>query len=428
MIVSNWALQATVRGFARLAAALRSGGEPLPAAPSQDGVVPLQVREDYVSSIFQALALFRFFTFTMGVSLIFVVGSGKQPEILKFLFVVGAGLYNVFRVVWRVNPVFSRPLFQWLSLGTDVTLGVTLVLLYGGLDSAFLIYSLSPILTASLLLDASRSLSVALITALSITGAYVAGGLHIGGFPGLLSGNYLAVALLYIGFCTLIAYLPFLANLNWQRRVRSESLATERRRLRREVHDNVAQTLAFLKLKMSRAEERVAEAKTPLNARDVADIGSAVERAYLAVRDYLDDRQELVNDESLSASLATAANEWSRDTGLPVQIISTGVESHLSPKVKLQILQIAREALANVAKHARSNHVWISVEHSDTGVTVRVKDDGRGFSQSQPRGHGTGIMKERAAMVGASVSLYSEPGKGTEVVVGYPRPAESTQA
>jgi signal transduction histidine kinase len=237
-----------------------------------------------------------------------------------------------------------------------------------------------------------------------------------------LSGNYLVLSSLYWAVCFLIVSLPFVANLNWQRRVRSESLATERQRLRREVHDNVAQTLAFLSLKIQRAEQRAAEGRIAITERDVAEIGSVVERAYLAVRDYLDGADE-EGEGPLAANLTSMTGQWSRDTGLPLELSATGEEGELPANTKFQLLQVTKEALANVAKHAYPNHVWVDLECSPEAVTIRVRDDGRGFSAAGIRGHGMGIMSERTSMAGAGTELdiSSTLGEGTEVVVSFTR-------
>jgi two-component system nitrate/nitrite sensor histidine kinase NarX len=152
----------------------------------------------------------------------------------------------------------------------------------------------------------------------------------------------------------------------------------------------------------------------------VAEIGSIVERTYLSVRDYLDGAVE-ENDDLLESRLTAVVEQWRRDTGPRVDLAVKGEEGDLSPQVKFQMLQVAREALANVAKHAYSKHVWVDLECTPQQVKIRVRDDGRGFSASGIRGHGMGIMSERAAMAGAELDINSIPGEGTEVVVAYPR-------
>lgn len=382
------------------------------------GVSPSST-EGYVSVIFQAVAVLRFFSFAMGAGLVFFLNLGDEPPIGQGLLIGSVGLYNMARVLWRFNPAAHGLPMNLVVLGSDVALSLTLVLLTDGLDSAFLIYSLAPILAASLLMGPRSALAVAAISGLAVSGAYVVSGIGIGGLPWILTGNYLAFSLMYLAVCLLIAYLPFLANLNWQRRVRRESMQGERLRLRREVHDNVAQTLAFLSLKLRRAEERATSPTGSITAQDVMEIGSMVERAYLAVRDYLDEAHEITSTEPLGTSLALAAGQWSRDTGLPVQMSLAETDYSLTSEVKLQMLQIAREALANVAKHARPTRVWVEVERVLDGIVLRIRDDGRGFSTAQPRGHGLDIMYERAATVGATLTVKSQPGEGTEIVVKY---------
>jgi len=379
--------------------------------------------ERYVSGMYQSLAVFRLVSFAMGTGLVFLLNPSGQPPIVLGLVVILVGSYNVYSILWRFDPASPRVVAQSVSLGIDVVLSFTLIVLSGGLDSPFLIYSLSPILTASLLMDLGFAVAVAVILAVGVSGVHILGGFGIGALPPVLSRNYLVLALLYSAVCLLIVNLPFLANLNWQRRVRSETQAAERQRLRREVHDNVAQTLAFLSLKMRLAEQRASRGRAPITLRDVTEIGSVVERAYLAVRDYLDGTDEDISD-PLSIRLAVVSEQWSRDTGLPVKISTLGEEGVLEDKVKFQLLQVTREALANVAKHAYPTNTWVEMECTDEEITIRIRDDGRGFAISGLRGHGIGIMNERTAMAGATLDINSAPGKGTEVTVAYSRGAE----
>lgn len=415
-------LQATGRGLRGLATAF--WWRRLQSPPHRNGAMAeIRPMDRYVSGVYQSLAVFRLVSFGLGTGLVFLLNpSGQQPIVLGVV-VILVGSYNVYSILWRFDPARPRIVAQLLILGIDVLLSFTLIVLSGGLDSPFLIYSLSSILTASLLMNLGFAVAMAGILALAVSGVHVLAGIGISDLPWILSRNYLVLSLLYSAVCLLIANLPFLANLNWQRRVRSESLAAERQRLRREVHDNVAQTLAFLSLKMKLAEQRVSRGRAPISQRDVSEIGSVVERAYLAVRDYLDGT-DLESEEPLGVRLAAVAEQWSRDTGLPVKVRATGEEGDLAPQVKFQMLQVTREALANVAKHASPANVWIELDCTAEHVKIRVRDDGRGFSLPGLRGHGIGIMNERTAMAGATLEITSTPGTGTEVVVAYARGTE----
>ena len=122
----------------------------------------------------------------------------------------------------------------------------------------------------------------------------------------------------------------------------------------------------------------------------------------------------------MGAILTATIDRWRADTGNPVKLSIIGSEQSLAPRVKYQLLQITREALANVAKHAASSHTWVDLEYRPNELTLSVRDDGRGFSPAGSRGHGMGIMRERSALIGASVEIKSTPGDGSEVVMVYP--------
>ena len=387
---------------------------------SRSGAARAQPLDTYVSTVSQSLAVFRFLSFALGAGLVFALNPSDQQPLVLGPVVLLVGLFNVYRILWRFDPAQPRVAAQWSSLGMDTALSITLTLISGGLDSPFLIYSLSPMLTASLLMNLRGALASATISAISVSGAHVLAGLGLVNLPEVLGENYLVLALLYSAICLLVVGLPFLANLNWQRRVRFESLVVERQRLRREVHDNVAQTLAFLNLKMKLAEQRTSHGKSPINERDVAQISSIVERTYLAVRDYLDGSDE-ESDEPLVERLSAITEQWSRDTGLSANTTITGQEGELPVQVKFQLLQVTREALANIAKHAYPKNVWVDLNCDADQVVIRIRDDGRGFVPTGLKGHGMGIMSERTAMAGASLDINSTPGEGTEVTVTYSR-------
>ena len=178
----------SVPGLGRLSnsdAAIRDAGGDVGAGS--------QTQDAYVNLVFQALAVFRFFSFAMGAGLAFALNLGDDAPIGQVSFVVVVGLYNTFRVLWRFNRTGHSGVVGWLLLVSDVGLSVLLVVMTDGLDSAFLIYSLSPILTAGLLMDVRSAMVVAVISGLSITGGYVAAGLGIGTFQWILNGNYLVV-------------------------------------------------------------------------------------------------------------------------------------------------------------------------------------------------------------------------------------------
>jgi len=96
----------------------------------------------------------------------------------------------------------------------------------------------------------------------------------------------------------------------------------------------------------------------------------------------------------------------------------------LSPVTETTFYRLAQEALNNVAKHARANHVDIVLERSSEYVSLIIEDNGVGFDPSSEhirrRGFGMIGMRERAALVGADLQIESAPGRGTTVIVRTP--------
>ena len=96
----------------------------------------------------------------MGAALVFLLNPSDQPRIVLGLVVILVGSYNVYSILWRFDPARPRVVAKLISIGLDVLLSFTLITLTGGLDSPFLIYSLSPVLTASLLMNLGFSAGV----------------------------------------------------------------------------------------------------------------------------------------------------------------------------------------------------------------------------------------------------------------------------
>lgn len=374
----------------------------------------------YAVRLYQTLAVFRFVTFAMGVGLFFAPLVSDRPPAGLGLLVAVVGLYNIARIVWPPDPTKHHRLIEGALLAGDIQFSILIVLFTGGLDSPFLIYSLTPILTAGLFIGGKSAFLSAFLSGVIVPLAHEASTFGWSGYPRLLDSNYLAFALLYFVVCLLVAGLPFLANLNWQRRQRSLAAESERSRLRREVHDDVAQTLAFLSLKMRRAEEGLGESRRTLTARDVQEISSVVRRSYVAVRDYLDNSGDSVMVDPLGSSLASTVEDWMASTGVPATLRISGEEPILDPEVKRHLLQIAREALANAGKHAPEASIWVELKFWPDQLQLRVRDSGSGLPQAKMSGHGLEIMRQRASIIGGDLSIRGREGNGTEVSLTYP--------
>jgi two-component system sensor histidine kinase UhpB len=180
----------------------------------------------------------------------------------------------------------------------------------------------------------------------------------------------------------------------------------ERRRVSRELHDEVGQALTAVMLQLGDA--------APGALRETRE---AVRRALEDVRDIARRLRPVVLDDlGLESALRSLAIETGRSARVPVEPrIGSGLPQ-LSPEQEAVVYRVAQEALSNAARHGRPSSVALRLAPSDGGVRLEVMDDGEGFDPSRPT-PGTGIlgMRERAVLVGGRLEVRSRPGKGTTV-------------
>jgi two-component system nitrate/nitrite sensor histidine kinase NarX len=201
-----------------------------------------------------------------------------------------------------------------------------------------------------------------------------------------------------------------------------QAVLDERTRLSREIHDGLAQTLAFLKLEAARMQSYLTKGEVDL-------IGQTLQACYQTLSDaYLDARQAIDNlrrvpEEGLADWLELTAADFKTLTGLQVNVSFSEFEHVFSPSVKAQLTRIVQEALTNIRKHAQSCTVSISAFEHEGDIIVEVKDNGRGFSPVETRPasqHGLRSMRERAESIGADFQIISAPGAGTTMRLRIP--------
>jgi signal transduction histidine kinase len=212
----------------------------------------------------------------------------------------------------------------------------------------------------------------------------------------------------------------------------------ERTRLARELHDGLAQDLWLAKL---RTGELLAMDGLPVAAR------RAAESASVAIDVGLGDARDAVAALRGSALVDSGFCNLVRQTvedhgdrfGLRVEYRFEGDHlARIAPRTQAEILRIAQEALANVARHADATLVGVRLTVADGRVTLRIADNGHGFNARAPRptGYGLASMRERATLVGGRLRIASTPGAGTMVILKAPfvppsataRPAPSLAA
>ena len=202
------------------------------------------------------------------------------------------------------------------------------------------------------------------------------------------------------------------------------TLAAERQRMARELHDTLAQGLAGLILQLEAARSHIDQGR-PGRAGEVVDQAMARARSTLhEARQAIGDLRAPQNAaDDLGLALRREAERFSRATGIPCAV-EIALDAALPPRSNEHIQRIVAEALGNVAQHAEAGQVWVSAVQGAGGVEIAVRDDGVGFdagAAGAPAGHyGLVGMRERARLAGGELAISSAPGQGTAVRLRLP--------
>jgi signal transduction histidine kinase len=206
-------------------------------------------------------------------------------------------------------------------------------------------------------------------------------------------------------------------------RLQSFAAIEERSRIAREMHDGLAQILGYLNLEMQTLESLVRQGQVAAVLEQLAQARDGINAAQADVREnILSLRTTLAGETSLLPSLDEYIQEFSARTGIAAELVATlDAGPPLSPMAETQLVRIVQEALANVRKHARAAHVWIRMYVHDDRLHVTITDDGIGFESGiRYAKFGIQTMCERAEGVGGELSVTSQPGKGTQVMLWLP--------
>lgn len=219
----------------------------------------------------------------------------------------------------------------------------------------------------------------------------------------------------------------------------SDAQENEQRRIARELHDQVGQTVTGLSLGLKSLETRLGSAATEPDAVNqvrwlqalAAEIGRDIHRAAL------DLRPTALDDLGLQKALAAYAEEWRHRHGIDLDFQVLGSEARLAADVETAAYRIVQEALTNILKHARARGVSLVLDRRADGLRVIVEDDGAGFDPEAVNGSktcgsaadgkigrrlGLSGIRERLALLGGTLAVESAPGSGTTLFAEIPLP------
>jgi len=203
---------------------------------------------------------------------------------------------------------------------------------------------------------------------------------------------------------------------------REAAAGEERALLARELHDSIAQSLAFLKiqvqlLRSAAQKEQPAQVQTALDELDVG-----LRESINDVRELLVHFRTRTNTDDIERALQETLQKFRHQTGLPAQMQVRGDGLPLPSDVQVQVLHVVQEALSNVRKHAGASHVSLDVEKGEQWRFV-VRDNGIGFDGDlilDETHVGMKIMRERAERIGAQVAVASQLGQGSSITLTLP--------
>jgi two-component system nitrate/nitrite sensor histidine kinase NarX len=208
------------------------------------------------------------------------------------------------------------------------------------------------------------------------------------------------------------------------------ALQEERSVIARELHDSIAQALSYMKIQVSLLQPVLSDPGRQAEATVILrDLREGITAAYRQLRELLATFRLKMEGDFLDL-LEKTVSEYGQRGGIPVHLIAELAGCRLSPNQEIHTLQIVREALSNMLRHARAKEAWVRIQHDGGQVTVCVEDDGIGLaripSQPEPHHYGLAIMQERAASLHGTIDVSKRAEGGTIVCLRFQaQPIES---
>jgi two-component system CheB/CheR fusion protein len=190
----------------------------------------------------------------------------------------------------------------------------------------------------------------------------------------------------------------------------------ERQRVARELHDDISQRLSLLEILCAKAEQ-TDNKELPAIRKEVEALNTDVRRISHRLH------PAILNDLGISAALQSLVEDFREKEQMPATYSELDIPQNLPTSTVTALYRITQEALRNVSKHAGETHVKVSVEATDGGIRLQIRDFGNGFDQDTDypiRGLGLVSMEERARIAGGTFSAASSLGNGTNILVEIP--------
>ena len=207
---------------------------------------------------------------------------------------------------------------------------------------------------------------------------------------------------------------------------------TERKRISRELHDELGQSLLVMKLRLDFIEENLLSHQTELK-RECEDGVQYIDQVIENIRRLSRDLSPaILEDFGLSAALRWLINNFAKRYNMKVMMDMTDIDSLLPPHSHIVVYRTVQEVLTNIGKHSQAKNVSISISENTDSISFSIVDDGIGFDEGlidakdlEARGLGLETMKGRCQMVGGVLKIWTKEGEGTRITLSVPVEARS---
>ena len=212
-------------------------------------------------------------------------------------------------------------------------------------------------------------------------------------------------------------------------------LTSERQMMAAEIHDSLAQTLAYMKMRVALLQDALADGESDRAGKYSADVGQALDMAYGQLRELLTQFRNRMDPLGLAHALREMAVGFQDRTGIALEFDNRVSDLRLSVDQEAQVFFIVQEALANVVRHSGATMARLSLEGAGDYYVATVEDDGRGGQgffaianrtggfEEHPRlrdHFGLAIMRERARKIGGRIEVANLPDRGFRVRLIFP--------
>ncbi|MGA9131048.1 MAG: histidine kinase [Candidatus Sulfotelmatobacter sp.] len=225
---------------------------------------------------------------------------------------------------------------------------------------------------------------------------------------------------------------PAVYNVYLLHRLRRRAGAAERARFARELHDGAVQSLIAVEMQVD-VLKRQADTTPEVVSGELGRIQGLLREEVLKLRELMQQMKSIdVDSRRLLSVLTDTLERFERETGISARFVTDIAKLEMPDKICRELLRIVQEGLVNIRKHSGARHALVRLSSNPTHWTLTMEDDGKGFAFSgqfsleelEQMGKGPAIIKERTRLIGATLTVESNPGAGTRLEIKFPKGGE----